>query len=68
MPGEARYTLRIALTDGREITSATSVQYVDDCPAPVVRATLAAAPTGRIAFTISTPTLSEFFQGTRPAV
>ena len=67
MPGEARYTLRIALTDGGEITSATSVQYVDDCPAPVVRATLAAAPTGRSAFTIRTPTRSEFFQGTRPA-
>jgi dienelactone hydrolase len=65
-PGDARYTLRIALTDGREITSATSVQYVDGCPPPAVYATLAAGPTGRIAFTTTTPTLSEFLRGIRP--
>ncbi len=67
MPGEARYTLRVALTDGQEITSATSVQYVDGCPLPAVHATLAAGPTGRIGFSIPTPTLSEFLQGIRPA-
>jgi hypothetical protein len=48
MPGEARYTLRVALADGQEITSATSVQYVDGCPPPAVHASLAAGPTGRI--------------------
>lgn len=67
MPGEARYTLRVVLTDGQEITSATSVQYVDGCPPPAAHATLAAGPTGRIGFSITTPTLSEFLQGIRPA-
>src|SRR5215510_8485413 len=67
MPGEARYTLRVALADGQEIKGETSVQYVHGRPPPAVHATLAAGPTGRIGFTITTPTLSEFLQGIRPA-
>src|SRR5262249_23257544 len=31
-PGEVHYTLRVVLADGREITSATSIRYVDGCP------------------------------------
>jgi hypothetical protein len=67
MPGEAKYTLRVGLTDGQEITSATSVRYVGGCPPPALHTTLAAGPTGRIGFTTITPTLSEFLQGIRPA-
>jgi dienelactone hydrolase len=63
---EFRYTLRIALADGREVTSATSVRYVDACPPPMPYTTLAAGPTGRIGLLTTTPTIPEFLQGVRP--
>jgi dienelactone hydrolase len=63
---EVRYTLRVVLADGREVTSATSVRYVDVCPPPALHATLAAGPTGRIGFQTATPTIPEFLQGVRP--
>ena len=66
-PGEIRYTLRAVLADGREVTSATSVRYVDACPPPALHMTLAAEPTGRIGFHNTTPTISDFLQGIRPA-
>ncbi len=66
-PGEIRYTLRAVLVDGREVTTATSVRYVDGCPPPTIHATLAAGLTGRIGFRTATPTISEFLQGIRPA-
>ncbi len=66
-PGEIRYTLRAVLADGREVTSATSVRYVDACPPPALHMTLAAGPTGRIGFHTTTPTISDFLQGIRPA-
>jgi len=66
-PGEIRYTLRAVLADGREVTSATSVRYVDACPPPALHMTLAAEPTGRIGFHTTTPTISDFLQGIRPA-
>lgn len=66
-PGEIRYTLRAVLTDGREVVSVTSVRYVDACPSPALRTTLADGPTGRIGFQTTTPTTSEFLQGIRPA-
>lgn len=66
-PGEIRYTLRAVLADGREVTSATSVRYVDACPPPALHTTLAAGPTGRIGFQTTTPTISDFLQGIRPA-
>ena len=64
---EIRYTLRIVLADGREVTSATSVRYVDSCPPPVLHTTLASGPTGRIGVLTTTPTVSDFLQGVRPA-
>lgn len=64
-PGEIRSTLRIVLTDGREVTSGTSVRYVDTCPPPPVHMTLAAGPTGRIGLQTTTPSGSEFLQGIR---
>ena len=64
---EFRYTLRVVLADGREVTSATSLRYVDACPPPAVHTTLAAGPTGRIGFQTTTPTIPEFLQGIRPA-
>jgi dienelactone hydrolase len=64
---EFRYTLRVVLTDGQEVTSATSVRYVDGCPPPAVYTTLAAGPTGRIGVRTTTPTINEFLQGVRPA-
>ena len=64
---EIRYTLRLVLADGREVTSATAVRYVDSCPPPAVHPTLAAGPTGRIGLQTTTPTVSEFLQGIRPA-
>jgi dienelactone hydrolase len=64
---DARYTLRVVLADGREITSVTSVRYVDGCVPPSVHTNLAAGPTGRIGFKTSTPTISEFLRGIRPA-
>ena len=66
-PGEIRYTLRAVLADGREVTSVTSVRYVDGCPLPAFHTTLAAGTTGRIGFQTTTPTTSEFLQGVRPA-
>ena len=66
-PGDIRYTLRAVLADGREVTTATSVRYVDACPPPAIHATLAAGLTGRIGFRTTTPTISEFLQGIRPA-
>jgi hypothetical protein len=59
-PGEIRYTLRAVLADGREVTSATSVRYVDACPPPALHTTLAAGPSGRIGFQTTTPTISDF--------
>jgi dienelactone hydrolase len=68
LPGETgfRYTLRVVLTDGREVTSATSVGYVHVCPPPALHTTLAAGPTGRISLQTTTPTISEFLRGIRP--
>jgi len=66
-PGEIRYTLRVVLADGREVTSSTSARYVDACPPPAVHTTLAAGPTGRIGFQTTTPSASEFLQAIRPA-
>jgi dienelactone hydrolase len=64
---EFRYTLRVVLADGREVTSATSLPYVDACPPPAVHTTLATGPTGRIGFRTTTPTIPEFLQAIRPA-
>src|SRR5436190_8589825 len=64
---EFQYTLRIVLADGQEITSAASLRYVDACPPPALRATLAAGQTGRIGLLTTTPTIPEFLQGVRPA-
>jgi dienelactone hydrolase len=66
-PAEIRYTLRVVLADGREVTSATTVQYVDSCPPPALYTTLAAGPTGRIGLQTTTPTTRDFLQGIRPA-
>jgi dienelactone hydrolase len=66
-PGEIRYTLRVVLADGREVTTATSVRYVAVCPPPTLHTTLAAGSTGRIGFQTTTPTIPEFLQGVRPA-
>ena len=62
-----RYTLRVVLSDGQEVTGATSLRYVHACPPPAVHTTLAAGPTGRIGFQTTTPTIPEFLQGIRPA-
>jgi dienelactone hydrolase len=64
---EIRYTLRVVRADGQEVTSATSVRYVDSCPPPALHTTLAAGPTGRIGIQTTTPTASDFLQGIRPA-
>ena len=64
---EIRYTLRLTLADGQDVTSTTSVRYVDACPPPPLHTTLAAGPTGRIGFQTTTPTISEFLQGVRPS-
>jgi dienelactone hydrolase len=64
---EVRYTLRLVLADGQEITSRTSVRVLDSCPPPALHATLAAGPTGRIGVQTTTPTVSEFLQGVKPA-
>jgi dienelactone hydrolase len=66
-PGQIRYTLRVVLADGRELTSATSVRHVGGCPPPAPHTTLAAGPTGRVGFHTTTPTIPEFLQGVRPA-
>jgi dienelactone hydrolase len=66
-PGEIRYTVRAELADGREVTSVTSVQYLGVCPPPALHATLATGPTGRIGFKTTTPTISDFLKGIRPA-
>jgi dienelactone hydrolase len=63
---EMRYTLRVLLSDGQEVTSATSVRYVDACPPPVLYTTLATGPTGRIGVQTTTPTASDFLQGIKP--
>lgn len=64
---EIRYTLRGVLADGQAVTTSASLRYVGGCPPPVVHTTLAAGPTGRLGFLSSTPTVSEFLQGIRPA-
>jgi dienelactone hydrolase len=66
-PGEIRYTMRVVLADGREVTSSTSVRYVDACPPPTLHTTLVAGPIGRIGFQTTTPTISAFLQGIRSA-
>jgi hypothetical protein len=64
---EIRYTLRVVLADGQEVSSATtSVRYMDSCPPPALYTTLAAGPTGRIGFHAARPTIPEFLQGIRP--
>ena len=65
-PGEIRYTLRVVLADGRAVTSATSVRYVDACPPPIVHTSLATGPTGRIGFQTATPSASDFLRGIKP--
>jgi dienelactone hydrolase len=62
---DIRYTLRVVLADGQEVTSATSVRYVDSCPPPALHTTLTAGPIGRIGFQTTTPTIPEFLQGVR---
>jgi hypothetical protein len=62
-PGEIRYTLRVVLADGRAVTSATSVRYVDACPPPMVHTSLATGPTGRIGFQTATLSASDFLRG-----
>jgi dienelactone hydrolase len=64
---EIRYTLRVVLVDGQEVTSATSVRYLDGCSPPALYTTLAAGPTGRIGIQTTTPTGPEFLKGIRPA-
>jgi dienelactone hydrolase len=64
---EIRYTLRAVLADGQAVTAGASVRYVEGCPPPAVHTTLAAGPTGRVGFQTSTPTVSEFLRGIRPA-
>ena len=64
---EFRYTLRVVLADGQEVSSATSVRYVDACRPPALYATLAAGSSGRIGLQTTTPTIPEFLQGIRPA-
>ena len=64
---EIRYTLRVVLADGRELTSASTVRYLDSCAPPAFHATLATGPSGRIGVQTTTPTVSEFLQGIRPA-
>jgi hypothetical protein len=64
---EFRYTLRVVLAGGQEVTSAASVRYVDACRPPAAHTTLAAGPTGRIGIQTTTPTTNEFLQGVRPA-
>ena len=65
---EIRYTLRAVLADGQAVTTSASVRYVGGCPPPAVHTTLAAGPTGRLGFLTSTPTVSEFLRGIRPAL
>jgi dienelactone hydrolase len=64
---EIRYTLRLVLADGREVTTAASVRYLDGCPPPPLHPTLAGGLTGRIGVQTTTPTGPEFLQGVRPA-
>jgi dienelactone hydrolase len=64
---EIRYTLRVVLADGQELTAAAPVRYLDSCPSPPQHATLAAGPTGRIGVQTTTPTSQEFLLGVRPA-
>jgi dienelactone hydrolase len=64
---EIRYTLRLVLADGQEVTTAAAMRYVHACPPPAIYSTLAAGPTGRIGFQSATPTVSEFLQGVKPA-
>ena len=66
-PGAIHYTLRAVLADGREVTSAVSVRYVEGCPPPARQTTLAAGPVGRIGFATATPTTTEFLQGVKAA-
>jgi hypothetical protein len=65
-PGEIRYTLRVVLADGQAVTSATSVRYVDACAPPALHTALGAGPTGRIGVQTTTPTVSDFLQGSGP--
>jgi dienelactone hydrolase len=64
---EMRYTLRVVASDGQEVTSTTSVRYVDGCPPPALYTTLATGPTGRIGVQTTTPTASDFLRGIKPA-
>jgi dienelactone hydrolase len=62
---DIRYTLRIVLADGQELTIATSVRQGGSCPPPTPFTTLTASPIGRIDFRTTTPTIPEFLQGVR---
>jgi dienelactone hydrolase len=64
---EISYTLRVVLSAGQEVTSATSVHYADSCPPPTLHTTLAPGPTGRIGVQTTTPTASDFLRGIRSA-
>src|SRR5262245_37174942 len=63
---EMRYTLRMVLSDGQEVTSATSVSYVDSCPPPATYTTLASGPTGRVVVRTTTPSACDFLLGVKP--
>jgi dienelactone hydrolase len=64
---EIRYTLRLVLADGQEVTTTAPMRYVHACPPPTIYSTLAAGPTGRIGFHTATPTGPEFLQGVKLA-
>jgi dienelactone hydrolase len=64
---EIRYTVRLVLADGQEVTTAAAMRYVHACPPPALHSTLAAGPTGRIGIQSATPTVSDFLQGVKPA-
>ena len=66
-PAEVRYTLRVGLADGQELTSSTVLRYVDGCASPARYTTLTTGPTGRIGFQTATPSGDEFLQGVKPA-
>lgn len=64
---EIRYTLRVVIADGREVTSSTAVRYLVACPPPPLYASRASGLTGRIGVHTATPTVSEFLRGIKPA-
>ena len=62
---DVRFSLKLKLGDGREITGTASGRYADACAPVTPLTTLSGGGTGRIGFETATPTTTQFLTGAK---